>query len=123
MQMAQVLNQAKVPVALVVGFGPTLHLKTPANVARVVNYYQAHSAWNGTFTAGPGFRGSLVNINLDSAADVTHFNIEKNPRLHNETIARVMAIMGPRRSPAAPAPSSSASSPTAASAAAMPKTN
>jgi pimeloyl-ACP methyl ester carboxylesterase len=115
MQMAELLNQARVPVALVVGFGPTLHLKAPANVARVVNYYQAHSAWNGTFSAGPGFRGSLVNINLDSAADITHFNIEKNPRLHAETVARVMAIMGGRQHATVPAAVSS-TSPSAAGA-------
>jgi pimeloyl-ACP methyl ester carboxylesterase len=132
MEMAQLLNDAKVPVAMVVGFGPTLFLKVPANVARVVNYYQAHSAWNGTFSPGPGFRGSLLNINLDSAQDITHFNIEKNPRLHDETIARVMAIMGrPHKAPATPAapttsagspvaPSSSAAAPAAATAA---KTN
>lgn len=104
MRMAELLNQARVPVALVVGFGPTLHLQVPANVARVVNYYQAHSAWNGVFSPGPGFRGSLVNINLDDAPDITHFNIEKIARLHDQTIARIMAIMSPRKlSPAAPA--------------------
>lgn len=97
MRMAGLLNDAKVPVALVVGFGPTLHLKVPANVAQVVNYYQQHSAWNGVFSPGPGFRGSLRNINLDNAADITHFNIEKIPRLHTETINRIMAVMGSRK--------------------------
>lgn len=115
MRIAELLNEARVPVALVVGFGPTLHLKAPANVARVVNYYQAHSAWNGVFSPGAGFRGSLVNLNLDDAADITHFNIEKNARLHNETIARVMAIMGSRKAPAPQATVSTAPASAAAS--------
>ena len=45
----------------------------------------------------PGFRGSLTNVNLDSAADINHFNIEKADRLHAETIARISAIV--KRSP------------------------
>lgn len=97
MQMAQLLNEARIPVALVVGFGPTLYLKVPANVARVVNYYQSQGAWNATYAPGPGFHGSLVNVNLDRDPDITHFNIEKNARLQYETIARVMAIMGSRK--------------------------
>jgi pimeloyl-ACP methyl ester carboxylesterase len=101
MQMAQLLNEAKVPVALVVGFGPTLHLKAPANVAHVVNYYQAHSMWNGVFSPGPGFRGTLANVNLDNASDITHFNIDKIARLHDQTIRRIVAIMGPRKPTAA----------------------
>ena len=48
-------------------------------------------------------RGSLVNINLDDASDITHFNIEKIGRLHDQTITRIMAIMGSRRAPATPA--------------------
>lgn len=115
-EMANILNQARVPVALVVGFGPTLHLEVPANVARVVNYYQSQSAWNGKFSPGPGFRGSLVNINLDRASDITHFNIDKIDRLHAETIARITAIMGPRRSPRPAQPTSSVAAPAGATA-------
>jgi hypothetical protein len=103
MHMAGLLNEARVPVALVVGFGPTLQLTTPANVARAVNYYQSNSMWHGMFSPGPGFRGQLVNINLDDASDITHFNIEKIGRLHDQTITRIMAIMGSRRAPATPA--------------------
>ena len=44
----QRLNEARVPVALVVGFGPTRSFEVPSNVARAVNYYHGSSRlWRG----------------------------------------------------------------------------
>ena len=95
--MAQRLHAYGVPVALVVTFGPLGNQPVPANVSRAINYYQANSAWSGRMVRGPGFRGSLANVNLDNVGDVTHFNIEKVDRIQNQAVANIMAAIGARR--------------------------
>jgi pimeloyl-ACP methyl ester carboxylesterase len=95
--IARRLNDRRIPVALLVTFGPLGDGTVTPNVTQAVNYYQSHSLWHGRMSAAPGFRGSLTNINLDSAADINHFNIEKADRLQNETIARISVLV--RRSP------------------------
>jgi len=84
-EMAQRLNEARVPVALVVGFGATRSFDIPPNVGRAVNYYQGYKAWRGP---------RVANFNMDNAAGVNHFNIEKIDRLQNETVSRVIAAIG-----------------------------
>ena len=85
-------------MALLVTFGPWADPTVTPNVAQAVNYYLASGTWRGKLIPAPGFRGSLTNINLDGAGDITHFNIEKSDRLHRETVARIAAIA--KRSPA-----------------------
>lgn len=96
-EIAQQLNAAKVPVALLVTFGPGGSLPVPANVSSAVNYHMTSAFWRGKLVPGPGFRGSISNINLDNAADVTHFNMEKSDRLHTEVIGKIMAVGGRRK--------------------------
>jgi pimeloyl-ACP methyl ester carboxylesterase len=95
--IARRLNDRRIPVALLVTFGPLGDGTVTPNITQAVNYYQSHSLWHGRMSAAPGFRGSLTNINLDSAADINHFNIEKADRLQSETIARISAVV--KRSP------------------------
>ena len=85
-------------------FSPTTDLAIPSNVRQVVNYYQSNSAWRGKATKGAGFHGSIANINLDKAADVTHFNIESLDRLQNQAMGRITAHTGTGR----PLPSATA---------------
>jgi pimeloyl-ACP methyl ester carboxylesterase len=87
-EMAQRLNAARVPVALVVGFGATRTFDIPPNVAHAVNYYQGYRGWRGA---------RVANINMDKAQGVNHFNIEKIDSLQNETVSRVIAAIGGRR--------------------------
>jgi pimeloyl-ACP methyl ester carboxylesterase len=91
--MAQRLKQYGVPVALVITFGPLHDPVVPANVGRAVNYFQSQSAWRGQLLRGPGFRGSLTNINLDKASEVNHFNIEKVDRTQNQAVASIVAAI------------------------------
>jgi pimeloyl-ACP methyl ester carboxylesterase len=83
-EMAQRLNEARVPVALVVGFGPTRSFDLPPNVARAVNYYHGHTPW----------RGRVTNVNMDSMSGVNHFNVDKVDRLQNQTVSQVLAVIG-----------------------------
>ncbi len=91
--MAEKMKTLGAPVALVVTFGPTTNLVAPSNVTQVVNYYTG----NTLVSKGPGFKGSISNINLNSAADINHMNIEKSSRLHASVISRVQAIAGRQR--------------------------
>jgi pimeloyl-ACP methyl ester carboxylesterase len=104
--MAARMKARGTPVALLVLFGPTFHLPIPSNVSQVVNYYQSQSRdslWHGQAVKGPGFLGSIVNVNLDKDPSVTHFNIEKIDRLHAETIDRIVALTNRSRTAAKPA--------------------
>ena len=104
--MSQRLNDAKVPVSLVITFGPVGFPRVMGNVTRAVNYYQSNSSWRGQILKGPGFHGSLANVDLDKAADINHFNIEKADRIQAEAINRIAAAIGGgtrKAPPAAPA--------------------
>lgn len=102
--MAARMKERGAPVALIVLFGPTFDLPIPSNVSRVVNYHQSQSPlWRGTAIKGPGFRGTIANVNLDNDVSVTHFNIEKIDRLHAETIGKIVALTGGSRAAAKPA--------------------
>jgi thioesterase domain-containing protein len=115
-QMAQKLGDAQVPVALLVAFSPVDSGPANANVARAVTYFQSNSAWHGQITRGARFHGALETIDLATASDISHFNIEKADNLHAATIAKVVAIVGSShtRAAAAPEPAPSAPPPTAA---------
>jgi len=88
--MAEVMKTLGAPVALVVTFGPTINLVAPSNVSQVINYYF------GTLPVakGPGFRGTISNVDLSGDADINHLNVEKIDRLHTSVIARVQALLG-----------------------------
>jgi hypothetical protein len=46
---------------------------------------------------GPGFKGSLINVDLRGDPNIDHLNIDKSPRLHARVIAEVSAIVGSHR--------------------------
>ncbi len=88
--MAEKMKAAGAPVALVVTFGPTMNLTAPSNVSHVINYYTG----NALVTRGPGFRGTISNVNLNGAPDINHLNIEKSNRLHASVISKIQTIAG-----------------------------
>ena len=94
MQMAAYLNRKKIPVALVVPFDGTGSFSTPANVGRLVNLTQRKYAY---MRAGPGFHGSLANVDVSSDPSIDHINIDKSPRLHTRAISEVLAVIKGRR--------------------------
>jgi thioesterase domain-containing protein len=95
MEMADYLGDKGVVVALVVPFDGTQSLlPVPANVARVINFTQRDYAY---MRPGPGFRGSINNIDLSSDSELGHLNIDKSPALHARVIEEVLAVIGGRR--------------------------
>jgi hypothetical protein len=93
MEMADYLGDKAVPVALVVPFDGTQSFPVPGNVGRVLNLTQRDYA---QMRPGPGFRGTLSNVDLSSDRSIDHLNIDKSPRLHGLVIAEVLAVAGGR---------------------------
>ena len=62
----------------------------PSNVSQVINYYTG----NTLVTKGPGFKGTISNVNLNAAPDINHLNIEKSNRLQATVISKIQAIAG-----------------------------
>lgn len=96
------------PAKLVVTFDPVGVTTVGKASGKFVNYYQSNNGYGKRLTAGPGFRGTLVNRNLDNVAALDHFNIEKSPTLHSEVMASVQALKArpkpkPKPAPAVPA--------------------
>jgi thioesterase domain-containing protein len=102
--IARRLHESRVPVALLVIFGPVADVPVTPNVARAINYYQSTSAWRGRMVPAAGFRGSLKNLNLDNEPGINHFNIVSTDRYQAQTIANITALMGHSRRPAAVKP-------------------
>jgi thioesterase domain-containing protein len=90
MEMAAYLGRKGVPVALVVPFDGTQSFAAGANVAHVLNLTQRKYAY---MRGGPGFKGTLANVDVSSDQSIDHINIDKSPRLHARVIAEVIAII------------------------------
>jgi hypothetical protein len=78
MMMAQSLDRAGIPVALVVPFDGTDSFAAPKNVACVLNITQ--STFN-YMRSGAGFHGELTNVNVRGEPGIDHFTIDKSPQL------------------------------------------
>jgi thioesterase domain-containing protein len=104
MEMAAYLGRKGVPVALVVPFDGTQSFAASDNVARVLNLTQRNYAY---MRRGPGFKGTLDNVNVSSDHSIDHINIDKSPRLHARVVAEVLAVVGNHRiaAPGGPKPS------------------
>jgi len=87
--VAESLKDEKIPVALMIVLdasgGPA-----PANVRRVINYYVG----GGTVTAGPGFHGSLQNIDMSKIPGMGHMAIQSMSSMHQKMIGNVSAAGG-----------------------------
>jgi pimeloyl-ACP methyl ester carboxylesterase len=87
--VAESLRDQKIPVALMIVLdaagGPA-----PANVRRVINYYVG----GGTVTAGPGFRGSVQNIDVSRIPGMDHMAIQSMSSMHQKMMSNVSAAGG-----------------------------
>jgi hypothetical protein len=96
MEMAAYLGRKGVPVALVVPFDCTKSFQASDNVARVLNL--THSGSYAYVRGGPGFHGTLANVDVSADPDIDHINIDKSPRLHARVVAEVLAVVGNHKS-------------------------
>jgi hypothetical protein len=105
MEMADYLDRKGIPVALVIPFDGTQSFATPKNVGRLVNLTQRDYAY---MKRGPGFHGSLANVDVSGDPNIGHISIDKSPRMHARAISEVLAVLGSGHR--APAPPSAAKS-------------
>lgn len=102
MEMAAYLGRKGIPVAMVVPFDGTQSFAASDNVARVLNLTQRNYAY---MRRGPGFKGTLANVDVSSDPNIDHINIDKSPRLHARVVSEVLAVVGRRvAAPSGPKP-------------------
>ena len=87
--VADTLSRANIPVALVISLDSSGGT-APSNVRRVVNYYVSA----GQVTGGPGFRGSLQNIDVSKIPGMDHMAIQSMSSMHQRMIGNVSAARG-----------------------------
>ncbi|MFG1345121.1 thioesterase domain-containing protein [Xanthobacter autotrophicus DSM 431] len=98
-EMAERLTALGTPAKLIVTFDPVGVTQVSAASGYFVNYYQSNNGYGKRLTAGAGFRGNIVNRNLNAIGNIDHFNIEKSPRLHEEVITQVRSVTTPKPKP------------------------
>jgi pimeloyl-ACP methyl ester carboxylesterase len=113
-RMAERLNDFGITVPLIIAYDPTATMSVPRNVSRVVNFYSSTNGWGVAVARGPGFRGTLSNVDLSRRGEMGHTDIDKSPALHSQSIGYVQSIGGSRSrsdtATAAPKPSGQESS-------------
>jgi len=90
--VADALNGAHIPVALVISLESISGGPVPANVRRAVNFYISGSG--AVVTAGPGFHGSLQNIDVSHVPGMDHMTVQSMPMMHRRMIGYVAAARG-----------------------------
>jgi hypothetical protein len=88
MKITHYLDKVNVPVALAVTFDSTDAYYAPENVSRLLNFTRYFE-----MRRGPGFHGSLTNVNLRSNPEITHLNIDRSPQLQAWVINEVLAAI------------------------------
>ena len=99
MQMARYLGDHGIHVSYAVSFDPTITGEPGANIDEAINYYLPngrHGKDENIIIEGPGFKGTLANIDVSPVAGMNHFNIEKNPELQVRVMTKTMALLSPR---------------------------
>jgi pimeloyl-ACP methyl ester carboxylesterase len=121
-RIARRLDEANIPVTLLVTLDPVMPPEVPKNVRLCVNLYQSNGIWDNIpafrgipLEQEPGSTGKLFNENIRTDRtdlldpDVNHFNIEKKQKIHDEVLRLMMAVCPSRqdwmaaRTPKAPA--------------------
>ena len=91
MEMSAYLGRKGIPVALAVPFDAKQSYAAPSNVGRVLNL--THQGY-GYMSRGPGFQGSLANVDVSRDSSIDHLNIDKSPRLHRQVLGAVLGAVG-----------------------------
>lgn len=95
-KFANYLGERGIKVARIVTFDPVETGVVGKNIRRVTNYYLPKQADN-RILAGPGFTGSIKNIDVTVDPDITHTNVEKNPKFQKKTISEIAILTTTKR--------------------------
>ena len=94
LDFAEMLNQAGIPVSLLVTYDPTrIADDVPPNVERYINIYQSSNFMGGgNVVQGSRFHGDYASYNLKDHAEIVHINIEKADRIQQQLVAKVAQL-------------------------------
>ena len=94
LDFAEMLNQAGIPVSLLVTYDPTrIADDVPPNVERYINIYQSSNFMGGgNVVQGTRFHGHYASYNLKDHAEIVHINIEKADRIQEQLVAKIAQL-------------------------------
>lgn len=94
LDFAEMLNQAGIPVSLLVTYDPTrIADDVPPNVERYINIYQSSNFMGGgNVVQGSRFHGDYASYNLKDHAEIVHINIEKADRIQEQLVAKIAQL-------------------------------
>ena len=88
-QIAELLKKEHITVQYMAIFAATGPDPVPSNVRRVDNFYFATNGWGEPVRGARDFSGSLNNRDY-SSAEGGHFNIDKQPQIQREVLAKII---------------------------------
>jgi hypothetical protein len=92
LQVARDLNDANIPVTLLISLDPVSANSVPPNVRRAINYYVSGSGV--AVDRAPGFRGELKNIDVGGEPGMGHMAVQSAESMHKRMIGFVRAAVG-----------------------------
>jgi hypothetical protein len=98
-QMARYLGDRGVHVSYVAAFDPTITTEPGPLVDEVVNFYLPNGKKGNqanVVVEGPGFKGSIQNVDVAGWEGMSHFNVEKNDVLQVRVMTKTLGLLKPR---------------------------
>ncbi len=94
LDFAEMLNQAGIPVSLLVTYDPSrIADDVPPNVERYINIYQSSNIMGGgNVVQGSRFHGHYASYNLKNHTEIIHINIEKGDRIQEQLVTKIAQL-------------------------------
>ena len=89
-QIAELLKKEHITVQYMAIFAATGPDPVPSNVRRVDNFYFATNGWGEPVDRRQGFFGNAEQPRLFDAEGIGHFNIDKQPQIQREVLAKII---------------------------------
>jgi hypothetical protein len=93
--VAESLRRKSIPVAYMVTYDLTAARMLPGNVKEYLNFYQ-RNGFGHKASPPPGYKGTMMNVDLTARTDVKHGNIDESERLHEIIMGKVFTITSRR---------------------------
>jgi hypothetical protein len=90
--VAHELDEAGVPVALLIALDPVSPISVTPNVRRAVDYYISGSGV--PLGSEPGFRGPLANVDVGREPGMDHMAVQATAAMHARMISLVRGALG-----------------------------
>ena len=96
-RVAKMLQRKGLKVRYMATFAATNPGIAPSNIQKLTNYYFKKDGWGEPVRTTKSFRGRLKNVDMSSAQDANHFNVDEIPKLQSQVINNVLRYIRPRR--------------------------